>query len=61
MFSGSDGQRPLVGWPKAHRRLLREICALTGERVAVRLGHRMICDAPSPPTSQRISVWAASS
>jgi integrase len=25
-----------VGWPKAHRRLLREICALTGERVAAR-------------------------
>ena len=36
VFSGTNGQRPLAGWPKAHRRLLREICALSGERVTVK-------------------------
>jgi len=36
VFSGSSGLKPLVGWPKAQQRLLREICAQTGERVTVR-------------------------
>jgi integrase len=36
IFSGSQGRAPMVGWPKAHRRLLRETCALSGERVKIR-------------------------
>ena len=36
IFSGTDGRKPVVGWPKVHERMLREICAETGERVVNR-------------------------
>ena len=36
IFSGTDGLKPLAGWTKAQARMLRAICAETGERVAVR-------------------------
>ena len=35
VFSGTDGRRPLGGWTKAQARMVRAICAESGERVAV--------------------------
>lgn len=32
VFSGTDGRRPLGGWSKAQDRLMRAMCAVTGER-----------------------------
>jgi integrase len=32
IFSGTDGRKPLAGWPKAQARMMGAICALTGER-----------------------------
>jgi len=32
IFSGTDGRRPLGGWSKAQDRLMRSMCAVTGER-----------------------------
>ena len=32
IFSGTDGEKPLAGWPKAQRRMMHEICALIGNR-----------------------------
>ena len=32
IFSGTDGRRPLAGWPKAQERMMRAICAVSGER-----------------------------
>jgi integrase len=36
IFSGTGGAKPVVGWPKVHARMLKEICAETGERVSNR-------------------------
>jgi integrase len=36
IFSGTDGEKPLSGWTKGHARMMRAICALSGERPAVR-------------------------
>ena len=36
IFSGTGGKKPVVGWPKVHERMLREICAVTGEKVVNR-------------------------
>jgi integrase len=33
IFSGTDGRKPLAGWPRAQARILRAICAETGEIV----------------------------
>jgi|GEM_PF-551823 Phage integrase family. len=32
IFSGTDGERPISGWSKAHERLLRAMCAISGEK-----------------------------
>jgi integrase len=32
IFSGTDGKKPIAGWPKAQARMMRAICAATGER-----------------------------
>jgi integrase len=32
IFSGTDGRKPLAGWPKAQARVMRAICAVSGER-----------------------------
>jgi integrase len=32
IFSGTSGEKPLAGWPKAQRRMMLAICALTGDR-----------------------------
>jgi integrase len=32
IFSGTDGEKPLAGWPKAQERMMRAICAVSGER-----------------------------
>ncbi|MGP8035563.1 MAG: tyrosine-type recombinase/integrase [Steroidobacteraceae bacterium] len=32
IFSGTDGRKPIAGWPKAQARMMRAICAVTGER-----------------------------
>ena len=32
IFSGTDGEKPLAGWPKAQRRMMHEIFALIGNR-----------------------------
>lgn len=32
IFSGTDGKKPLAGWPKAQARMMRAICAVSGER-----------------------------
>jgi integrase len=32
VFSGTDGRRPLGGWSKAQDRLMRAMCAMTGEK-----------------------------
>ncbi len=32
IFSGTDGKKRLSGWPKAHARMMRAICAISGER-----------------------------
>jgi integrase len=34
ILSGTDGRRPLAGWSKAQDRMLRTVCAITGERVS---------------------------
>lgn len=36
IFSGTDGKRPLAGWPKAQARMTKAICAVSGERVLER-------------------------
>jgi integrase len=36
VFSGTDGEKPLSGWTKGHARMMRAICALSGDRPAVR-------------------------
>jgi integrase len=35
IFSGTDGKKPLAGWSKAQARMLKAICALSGERAAL--------------------------
>ena len=35
LFSGTDGARQLSGWSKGHARMLRAICAESGERTVV--------------------------
>jgi integrase len=32
IFSGTGGEKALAGWPKAQRRMMSAICALTGDR-----------------------------
>jgi integrase len=32
IFSGTDGRKPLAGWPKAQERMMRAMCAVSGER-----------------------------
>ena len=32
VFSGTDGKKPIMGWPKAQARMMRAICAVSGER-----------------------------
>jgi len=32
IFSGTDGRKPIAGWPKAQVRMMRAICAVSGER-----------------------------
>jgi integrase len=32
IFSGTDGAKPLAGWDKAQERMMRAICAVSGER-----------------------------
>jgi integrase len=32
IFSGTDGRKPIRGWPKAQERMMRAICAVSGER-----------------------------
>jgi integrase len=32
IFSGTDGRNPIRGWPKAQERMMRAICAVSGER-----------------------------
>ena len=36
ILSGTEGEKPLSGWSKAHARMMRAICAMSGERPAVR-------------------------
>lgn len=35
IFSGTDGRRPLAGWPRAQVRMMRAMCAVSGERSVV--------------------------
>jgi len=35
IFSGTNGKRPLSGWSKGHARMLRAMCAVSGERTIV--------------------------
>jgi integrase len=35
IFSGTDGRRPLAGWPRAQARMMRAMCAVSGERPVV--------------------------
>ena len=35
IFSGTDGKKPLSGWSKAQARMLKAICAMSGERTAL--------------------------
>jgi integrase len=35
ILSGTDGRRPLGGWTKAKARMVRAICALSGDRVTI--------------------------
>ena len=35
LFSGTQGRRPLAGWSNAQARMMRAICAESGQRVAV--------------------------
>ncbi len=32
IFSGTSGEKPLAGWPKAQRRMMSAICSITGDR-----------------------------
>lgn len=32
IFSGTDGRKPVAGWPKAQARMMGAICAVSGER-----------------------------
>jgi integrase len=34
IFSGTDGKKPVAGWPKAQARMMRAVCAVSGERTA---------------------------
>lgn len=36
VFSGTDGKKRLSGWTKGHARMLRAVCAVSGERTVVR-------------------------
>lgn len=31
IFSGTDGRKPIAGWPKAQERMMRAVCAVSGE------------------------------
>lgn len=35
IFSGTDGKKPLAGWNKAHARMMRGVCEVSGERPSV--------------------------
>lgn len=35
IFSGTDGKKRLSGWSKGHERMMRAICAVSGERTVV--------------------------
>lgn len=35
IFSGTDGRKPLSGWTKGHARMMRGMCAVSGEHVKV--------------------------
>lgn len=35
LFSGTDGEKPVSGWTNAHARMMRAICAVSGERPLV--------------------------
>lgn len=35
VFSGTDGEKRLSGWTKGHARMLRAICAISGERTLI--------------------------
>jgi integrase len=35
LFSGSDGRKPLSGWTHGHGRMMRAVCAVSGERPLV--------------------------
>lgn len=35
IFSGTDGRKPIAGWPKAQARMMRAICAISGELPSV--------------------------
>lgn len=35
IFSGTDGEKRLSGWTKGHARMLRAICAISGERTVI--------------------------
>lgn len=35
VFSGTDGRSPVAGWTKGHTRMMRAICAVSGERPVV--------------------------
>jgi integrase len=32
IFSGTDGRKPIAGWPKAQERMMRAVCAVSGDR-----------------------------
>ena len=36
LFSGTDGEKPVSGWTNAHERMMRAVCAVSGERPLVR-------------------------
>lgn len=35
VFSGTDGEKRLSGWTKGHARMMRAVCAVSGDRVVV--------------------------
>jgi integrase len=35
LFSGTDGRKPLAGWPRGQERIIRAMCAVSGERTLV--------------------------
>jgi integrase len=34
IFSGTDGRKPVAGWPKAQARMMRAMCAVSGDQPA---------------------------